>query len=55
MAAAMARIDRFDTALCVEAARQRFSVERMTRDYISIYERLAAQSRVSREPERVAS
>jgi glycosyltransferase involved in cell wall biosynthesis len=41
MAAAMANVNSLRAADCVSAAQRRFSAERMTREYIDLYERLA--------------
>jgi glycosyltransferase involved in cell wall biosynthesis len=41
MAAALVRLERFDRAACRRRAVERFSSERMTRDYLAVYERAA--------------
>ena len=41
MAAAISKLDRLDAEDCLQAARSRFSVDRMTRDYLQLYYKLA--------------
>ena len=40
-AAAVERLDDFDRAACRRVFEERFSVERMARDYVGVYEQLA--------------
>src|SRR5690606_13845246 len=53
MAEAIAFAPRLDPRACLEAARTRFSCERMTREYLSLYEELA-QGRATRPAARAS-
>jgi glycosyltransferase involved in cell wall biosynthesis len=54
-AAALAHVDRIDRAACRRAFEERFTSERMARDYVRLYRRLALQPRHAPRARRAAA